>query len=74
MWKDRSSAKAILQLLGSKSDTLGGADYAGSTVEHDRLHLAEQVGYAAERGRLFTKHVSSPVLNNLEGMMESTFY
>ena len=42
---DSSSAKAIMQRLGLvQSETLGGADDVGSTVEQDRSHLAQQVG------------------------------
>ena len=35
----------------AQSETLGGADDVGSTVEQDRSHLAQQVGYFGERGR-----------------------
>ena len=39
LWRDSSSAKAIMQRLGPghKSETLGGADNVGSTVEQNRV-------------------------------------
>ena len=39
----------------AQSETLGGADDVGSTVEQDRSHLAEQAEYAGERGRFADK-------------------
>ena len=35
----------------AQTETLGGADDVGSTVEQDWSHLADQVEYAGERGR-----------------------
>ena len=53
VWTDSSSAKAIYAKAWTRaqSETLGGADDVGSTVEQDRSHLAEQVEYTGERGR-----------------------
>ena len=53
VWMDSSSAKShhARAWTRAQSETLGGADDVGSTVEQEGSDLAEQVEYAGARGR-----------------------
>ena len=57
----------------AQSKTLGGADDVGSTVGHDRSHLAEQVEYAGKCCRSADKTCSNSSVDKLAGMMGYTF-
>ena len=50
-WTDSSQSHYATAWTRAQSETLGGADDVGSTVEQARSHLDEQAGYAGERGR-----------------------
>ena len=51
VWTGQQHSHYATAWTWAQSETLGGADDVGSTVEQDRSHLAEQVEYAGERCR-----------------------